>query len=293
MDNMTAKMSAFARAYHYKNNETHVFADSKAEMILGDDYEKIAASIAQGISFFLPDYQGTREEGLRRIVDSQISPSVLARSAYCEKMLQNERRLGCGQYILFASGYDTYSVRNKGNDLRVFELDLPIMIEDKKARIEKACLVSDTVYVPCDLSESGWEKELVRKGFKTTIKSFGSLLGITYYLEKKDFDILMRRIGSLMVQGSAICFDYQTAEESTVTKKNEELAAGAGEQMKAAYSLDELELILQNCGFMIYEHLDHEEITRQYFEDYNAKNPEAIMQAPEGVGYILAVKGKK
>lgn len=49
----------------------------------------------------------------------------------------------------------------------------------------------------------------------------------------------MRRIGSLMVQGSAICFDYQTAEESTVTKKNEELAAGAGEQMKAAYSLDE------------------------------------------------------
>ena len=38
----------------------------------------------------------------------------------------------------------------------------------------------------------------------------------------------MRRIGSLMVQGSAICFNYQTAEESTVTKKNEELAASAG-----------------------------------------------------------------
>jgi methyltransferase (TIGR00027 family) len=154
-------------------------------------------------------------------------------------MLQNERPIGCGQYILFASGYDTYSVRNKENDLRVFELDLPVMIEDKKARIEKAGLVSDTVYVPCDLSKSGWEEELVRIGFKTTIKSFGSLLGITYYLEKKDFEILLRRIGSLMVQGSAICFDYQTAEESTVTKKNEELAAGAGEQMKAAYSLDE------------------------------------------------------
>ena len=102
----------------------------------------------------------------------------------------------------------------------------------------------------------------------------------------------MRRIGSLMVRGSAICFNYQTAEESTVTKKNEELAAGTGEQMKAAYSLDELEMILQNCGFLIYEHLNHEEITEQYFGDYNAKNPRHIMQAPEGVGYILAVREK-
>lgn len=292
MDNMTAKMSAFARAYHYKNNETHVFADSKAEMILGEDYEKIAASLTQGIPFFLPNYQGTKEEGLRKIMDSQISPSVLARSAYCEKMLQNERQLGCGQYIVFASGYDTYSVRNKENNLHVFELDLPVMIEDKKARIAKAGLVSDTVFVPCDLSKSDWVEELVRKGFKTTIKSFGSLLGITYYLEKKDLEILLRRIGSLMVKGSAICFDYQTTEESSVTKKNEALAASAGEQMKAAYSLDELELILQNCGFLIYEHLNHEEITGQYFEDYNAKNPGYIMQAPEGVGYILAVREK-
>lgn len=72
MDSMTAKMSAFARAYHYNNNETHVFADRKAEMILGDDYEKIAANLTQGIPFFLPNYQGTKEEGLRKIVDSQI-----------------------------------------------------------------------------------------------------------------------------------------------------------------------------------------------------------------------------
>ena len=27
MDNMTALVSAFARAYHYKNNDTWVFAD--------------------------------------------------------------------------------------------------------------------------------------------------------------------------------------------------------------------------------------------------------------------------
>lgn len=290
MDNMTAKMSCFARSYHYKNNETHVFEDNAAEVILGNDYDKIASSLKQGISFFLPDFQGTPEEGLRLIVDRQLSPSVLGRSAYCEKMLQNEQKLGCRQYILFASGYDTYFVRNQNQDIRVFELDLPEMIEDKKARISAAGLHSDAVYVPCDLAASGWEKELINHGFDERVKSFVSLLGITYYLEKRDFESLLRRISALMAEGSAICFDYQTAEESSVTKKNEMLAAGAGEQMKAAYSLDELEKILENCGFLIYEHLSNSEMTKQYFEEYNTKNLRYMMQAPEGVGYILAVK---
>ena len=85
---------------------------------------------------------------MRLIVDNQLSPYVLGRSAYCEKMLQNEQKLGCRQYILFASGYDTYSVRNKNQDLRVFELDLPEMLEDKETRILNAGLNSDAVYIP-------------------------------------------------------------------------------------------------------------------------------------------------
>ena len=42
MDHMTAKVSCFARAYHHKNNETHIFDDSIAEMLLGEDYEQIS-----------------------------------------------------------------------------------------------------------------------------------------------------------------------------------------------------------------------------------------------------------
>ena len=53
MDNTTAKVSSFARAYHFENNKTHIFADSMAKKILGDDYDQIAESMMQGISFFL------------------------------------------------------------------------------------------------------------------------------------------------------------------------------------------------------------------------------------------------
>ena len=128
--------------------------------------------------------------------------------------------------------------------------------------MEKAGLDSDAAYVSCDLLKPGWTEELISIGFDTKTKSFGSLPGTC----------------------------YQTVDESTVTKKNEILAARAGEQMKAAYFPDELVLILQNCRFLINEQLNHEEMTEQYFEDHNAENPRHLMQAPEGVGYNPAVK---
>lgn len=34
MDHMTGLVSTFARAYHYRNNTTHVFADPLAEKML-------------------------------------------------------------------------------------------------------------------------------------------------------------------------------------------------------------------------------------------------------------------
>ena len=46
MDNMTAKVSCFARAWHYRNNTVHIFADDAAEKLLGEDYDRIAASMS-------------------------------------------------------------------------------------------------------------------------------------------------------------------------------------------------------------------------------------------------------
>ena len=66
MDNTTAKVSCFARAYHFENNKTHIFVDSMAKKILGDDFDQIAESMMQGISFFLPGFEGTKEEGARK-----------------------------------------------------------------------------------------------------------------------------------------------------------------------------------------------------------------------------------
>lgn len=40
-------------------------------------------------------------------------------------------------------------------------------------------------------------------------------------------------INEIMAEGSVICFDYPTVDESSETKKNQMLASGAGKQMQA------------------------------------------------------------
>lgn len=288
MDNMTAKVSCFARAYHYNNNQVHIFKDSFAELLLGDEYEQIAQNMINGICFFLPGFAGTKEEGLRLIVDKQLSPSVLGRSAFCEKMLEKEKGLGCKQYIIFASGYDTYSLRNQDKAFSVFEMDLPELLTDKIERIKRTGIKTDSVFVPCNLEEITWKEKLLQAGYMSTQKSFGSLLGISYYLSKEEFKSLLQTVSELMVDGSVICFDYPSEDESRETKTNKMLAMGAGEQMKAMYSDLELEELLLSCGFKIAIHLNHDEMARQYFSDYNNYNSEYSMKAPIGVGYVLA-----
>lgn len=98
MDNMTAKVSCFARAYHYNNNSIRIFTDDIAEKLLGEDYNQIAKSMSDGIDFFCPGFEGTREEGLRLILDRQLSPSVLGRSVFCESKLAYAMANGCKQY---------------------------------------------------------------------------------------------------------------------------------------------------------------------------------------------------
>ena len=60
--------------------------------------------------------------------------------------------------------------------------------------------------------------------------------------------------------------------------------------MKAQYSYDELEELLSKAGFLVYEHLNADEATESFFQEYNRSNMKHFMAAPEGVGYGLAVK---
>ena len=286
MDNMTALVSCFARAYHYKNSERPVFADSVAEQILtAEEYSAISRNMTQGIQYFAPGFRGTQEEALRFIVNHQFAPSVLARSAFCERAIDNAVRLGCRQIVIYACGYDTFSLRTHNQALTVYELDRPEMIADRWKRIartglEPACHVKS---IDCDLSRSAWKERLIEAGFDVERPSFSSLLGIGYYLTEDEFEKLIAGIASLSCEGASICLDYPINEEGRESARNRELAAAAGEAMKARYSYGEMEALLSRAGFLIYDHMDADEATEAFFKDSD-------MTAPAGVGYCLAIK---
>ena len=105
---MTARVSAFARAQHARNRDC-VYCDPLAEKLLAPaEMEEIASSMAQGIQFFCPGFQGTREAALRWIVEHQLAPSPLGRAAFAESELEQS---GAAQYLILAAGLDSFGLR--------------------------------------------------------------------------------------------------------------------------------------------------------------------------------------
>jgi len=295
MDNMTALVAAFARAYHFINNDVHVFADPLAKkMLKEEEYAAISSNMSSGILFFAPGFEGTDDEALRFIVDRQLSPSVLARSAFSERAIHEAVRDGLKQVIVFACGYDTFSLRAEEKDLTIFDLDLPEMIVDRQNRIKQSGLSypCHERAVSCDLSQDGWKEELIKAGFDGAQPSASSLLGISYYLGEDAFRKLVGAISSLSCAGSLICFDYPMKEDGAESARNRALADAAGEKMKTRYTFDKICALLGKAGFEIVEHMDADEATDAFFSAYNHASDGHVMAAPKGVGYCLAKKSK-
>ena len=289
MNNMTALVSCFARAYHYRTNQTHIFSDEAAYPILGSDYETVSSHMKQGIPYFLPGFEGSDEDGLQLIADWQLSPSVLGRSAFCEAKLHMSADNGCEQYLILAPGYDTFGIRKKEVIPYVFELDLPEIIEDKKERIQKAGLASVSLYVPCDLSDQRWKNTLLNAGFNSGRMTFASMQGISYYLSNDSFVNLLNTLNSLLTDHSELCFDFPSDDEGREAGVTRDLAQAAGEAMQACYSVSEMTEILDRCGYRIRTMLGPEEMTEIYFSEYNRNVRGRTMEAPKGVRYVHAI----
>ncbi len=298
---MTALISAFSRAYHSVQNTEKVFDDYLAKDILTEnEYEQISSNMSKGIDFFNPSFDGTQEEALHWIVDNQLSPTPLGRSAFAEKALETAVRDGAKQYVIFAAGYDTFAYRqpNWASNIQIFELDHPATGSDKQKRIQSVLSEKpiNLHYVSVDFTENSWESNLIAcSEFDQSKISFCSLLGISYYLSKHTFAETLKTISCIVPKGSIIIFDYPDDDSYTTkagerAKKQVALAGGANEKMIASYSYLELENLLADSNFLVYEHLTPPEITEQYFKKYNKLNSDHPITAFDNVNYCLAVK---
>ncbi|MED1569093.1 class I SAM-dependent methyltransferase [Bacillus paramycoides] len=296
---ITSLVSAFGRAYHSEFDTPKIFDDYVAKDFISKKERKdIEMNMVQGIHFFNKDiaerFQDNPKEILKWITQVQLSPTPLARAAYCERVLLHEVTLGAKQYVILGAGLDTFSFRHREleNSIEIFEVDHPSTQEFKKQRVKEAELEvpNNLHFVSMDFTKGCSKQELVNEGFENK-KTFFSLLGVTYYLTKEELSSLIDCLFAMVPAGSSIVFDYP--DENLFTEKGlsnrvenmVKMAEVGGEPMKSCFSYGEMEALLEKSGLLIYEHLSPEDINKLYFEGRND-----YLEAFETVHYVHAVK---
>ena len=271
---VTSLVSAFSRAYHSEFDSSKIFDDYIAkEFISPKERNEIETNMVQGIHFFNKDiaeqFQDNAKEILKWITQVQLSPTPLARAAYCERVLLHEITLGAEQYVILGAGFDTFSFRHREleNKIEIFEVDHPSTQRFKKERIKEAEfeIPNNLHFVSMDFTKEFSYEQLRNEGFENK-KTFFSLLGVTYYLTKEELFSLIEYLFEMVPEGSSIIFDYP--DENLFTEKGlsnrvenmVKMAAVGGESMKSCFSYTEMEALLEKAGLLIYEHLSPEDI---------------------------------
>ncbi|PEQ30427.1 SAM-dependent methyltransferase [Bacillus cereus] len=295
----TALVSAFGKAYHSEFDSSKIFDDYVAkDLISQKERNDIETNMVQGIHFFNKDIaqqsQDNPKEILKWITQVQLSPTPLARAAYCERVLLHEIALGAKQYVILGAGLDTFSFRHREleNKIEIFEVDHPSTQAFKIQRVKESGLEipSNLHFVSMDFTKDFSKQKLVNEGFENK-KTFFSLLGVTYYLTKEELSSLIECLFEMVPKGSSIVFDYP--DENLFTEKGlsnrvenmVKMAMVGGEPMKSCFSYAEMEALLEKAGLLIYEHLSPEDINKLYFEGRND-----YLEAFETVHYVHAVK---
>lgn len=296
---VTSLVSAFGRAYHSEFNSPKIFDDYVAkDFISKKERNEIEMNMVQGIHFFNTDiaekFQDNPQEILKWITQVQLSPTPLARAAYCERVLLHEITLGAKQYVILGAGLDTFSFRHREleNEIEIFEVDHPSTQKFKRERIKDAELETpnNLYFISMDFTKGFSSEQLRNEGFENK-KTFFSLLGVTYYLTKEELSSLIECLFAMVPEGSSIVFDYP--DENLFTEKGlsnrvenmVKMATVGGEPMKSCFSYTEMEALLEKAGLLIYEHLSPEDIHTLYFEGRND-----YLKAFETVHYVHAVK---
>lgn len=121
----------------------------------GEEYRQLESFIQAGADS-VSDY-----------VYTNLAPTPLARSRFCEESLETAIRTGTSQYGILGCGYDTFSLRNTHKNIRIFEIDKEQVISDKLSRIERAgfSVPENARFIPAELSKDSLRSVLEKHGF--------------------------------------------------------------------------------------------------------------------------------
>jgi methyltransferase (TIGR00027 family) len=136
---------------------------------------------------------------------------VQLRTRYFDDHLDAELAGGCRQVVILGSGLDTRGVRKARPGVTYFEIDDPVTIDFKQARLEQAGIEAGIVFIAGNYVTDGLLPLLAANGFDFAAKSFFIWEGNTMYLRKPAVLGVLKDLRA-RVPSLAISFDYVSEE---------------------------------------------------------------------------------
>lgn len=286
-ESVTAKLCAFARAWHALHTGEKIFEDDLAFDLMGkEEYDAIYETVSHG---FESREQPFSKEDTAQIIAEYIAPIPLSRIHFAEnRLLDFSAKYGKIQYVICGAGSDTFLFRNDNSDIEIFELDHPNTQRYKLERIRELewNIRPNVHFVPVNFEKQRMTDQLLKAGFDPQKPAFFSILGVTYYLTLDVFSDTLAQIAALSAPGSGIVFDYPLKHGIFPERVHrlEKITAAFGEPMRGGYDYNEVSRALYNFGFQIDRYLPPEKVQAEYFSSRTD-----LMRAFENVSLLSAV----
>jgi len=122
---------------------------------------------------------------------------------------------GCRQVVIVAAGLDTRAFRlDWPADTRLYELDLPEVLEPKQAVVNELGVQPrcEQRLICTDLGRDPWHKALRAAGYRSGEPSVWLIEGLLFYLPGPAVGRLLDRVGAQMTSGSLLGLDLMNCD---------------------------------------------------------------------------------
>lgn len=284
-ESITAKLCAFARAWHSNRSREKIYDDYLAFDFMGrEEYDEMYRMVSHG---FGGEYRFSGED-TAEIIKEYIAPIPLSRIHFSESRLMDfAEKNGEIQYVICGAGSDTFSFRNANENIKVFEIDHPDTQRYKLENIRKLewNIPKNVRFVSVDFEKERMSDKLLEAGFDPEKKTCFSILGVSYYLTLDVFTHTLSQIAELSSRGSILIFDYphKSGEFPRRVDRLEEITRALGEVMQGGFEYGEVSRALYSLGFQIDTYMPPDKVQSKYFS-----NRSDGMRAFENVSLLSA-----
>ncbi|MBQ8979391.1 MAG: class I SAM-dependent methyltransferase, partial [Oscillospiraceae bacterium] len=148
-------------------------------------------------------------------------------------------------------------------------------------------------FVSVDFNIEKMTDKLLSVGFDTSVKTFFTILGVSYYLTLPVVTETLRQIADLSALGSELVFDfplYGTDFPQRVSHL-EHITEELGEKMSGGFTYSDVSRALYSLGFQIDTYLPPVKVEKSYFGDrsdeLHAFENVSLLSARYTSGYVF------